>query len=206
MALLVTAGRTVTRLQKELPHGCALETSGARREGRQMGLGGAPKMSPTMPPPTQGAHPRVQTDPLPSCPSSSLARLAAHPQSFPVQSCIQLVFVANATEIISTSSPSLAKLPGVYRRGWSWRRGSWELGCPQQGGPLPRILTSIAAIKKAVSLLGGLPHAAPWEGRERLKAPGSQRDLGYLPSYLKSCIQSRPGKALTTSQDQPCRN
>lgn len=158
------------RLQKELPHSCALESNGARREARHKGLGGTPKTSPTIPPPTQGAHPHIQTKPLPSCPSPCLARLPAYPHSFPVQSCIQLVFVANATEIISTSSPGLAKLPGLYRRGRSWRRGSWEVGCREQGGPLPRILASIAAIKKAVSLWGGLPHTAPWEGRERLRA------------------------------------
>ena len=68
------------------------------------------------------------------------------------------------------------------------------------GGSLPRIFIVTAAVWKAVSFLGGLPH-----GREgKTQGPGVLNwDLGYLPSSLKSCIQKRLGEALTTSQDQP---
>lgn len=176
----ISTGGTARRLQKELPwKELCLGNQWGKKRGKTNGSGWSPQNISHDPPSHPGCPSPCPGRPLPSCPPSSLARLAAHPHSFPVQSCIQLVFVASATEIISTSSPSLAKLPRLYRRGW--RRGSWELGCPQQGGPLLRILTSRAAIKKAVSLLAGFPPYCPVGGKG--KAEGLRVLNGTLATF-----------------------
>ena len=65
MTLLVKAGGTVVRLQKELPHSCAMETNGAKRQERQTGLGGTPETSQMISSPTHSAHLHIQTDPSP---------------------------------------------------------------------------------------------------------------------------------------------
>lgn len=107
----------MVRLQKGLPLSCALETNvgGGRR---QMGLDGTPKALLMIPPPNPGCPPRAPMKPLPSCPPSHLNAASPSPTS-PAQSCIQVVCVARAPEIIPTSSPSSAELPGLCRRSWS---------------------------------------------------------------------------------------
>lgn len=87
----------------------------------------------------------------------------------PAHSYIQTVFAANATEIISTSLPSLAKPPGLCRRGWSWWRGGWELGCPQQGWSPPQNIS--CSSNSVEGIVGTAPHY-PVEGEAELEGPG----------------------------------
>ena len=132
-------------------------------------------------------------DPLPSCPSSCRSRLPARPQSSLVQSYIQLVFVANTKEIISTSSPSWAKLPGSCSRGWNRRRGGWGLGCPQQGWPPPQNIHCNSSRIEGSQLTGEICSYCPMEEKEWLRAQGSS--LGpWLPSFLLKELHSEKAR------------
>lgn len=98
--------------------------------------------------------------------------LPACPQSFSAQSCIQLVFVASAMKIISTSSPSLAELLGLSRRGWSYRTGGWELVCPQQEWPSSQNISHSSSSLEGSQLTGGTSPYGPMEGTEKAEGPG----------------------------------
>lgn len=143
-------------------------------------------------------HPPWPSPPL--LPPKAASKLSV----IPARSCIQLVIVANATEIISTSSPSLAELSGPGRSGWSCRKRS-EVGWAVGGSRWPPPQDICCSYSSQVSRQ--LPRRTssrvpPRKGKEKERLG---RTLGLL-LFLKGLHSEGAGGSLTHCQDQPCGN